>query len=145
MPITKTSGRQDVIHARADFALADLTSGVAVAAVDLPANARVLNVLLRIGTAFNSGTSDALIVQSNEATPKAYITISAGSGALAASKVWSSDPAIAGTASSNIGFVNTAASTLDVKWTGAGTAATTGAGTLLVQYVVSGRAAFAQG
>ena len=145
MAITKTSGRQEVIEAKADFVLADLVSGTAVAAIDLPANARVVNVLLRITTAFNSGTTDALIVQSSEATPKAYITISAGSGALAASKVWSSDPALAGTASSNVGFVNTAASTLNVKWTGAGTAATTGAGTLLVEYVVNGRAAFSQG
>lgn len=145
MAITKNSARQEVIQARADFTLADLTSGSAVAAIDLPRNARILNVLLRIETAFNSGTSDALIVQSNEGTPKAYITISAGSGALAASKVWSSDPAIAGTASSNVGFVNTSPSTLDVKWTGVGTAATTGAGTLLVTYIVSTRAEFSQG
>lgn len=144
MAITKRSARQSPISARVDFALADLTSGTAVPAVDLPANARILRTFLRITTAFNSGTTDAMVIQSSEGTPKAYITISAGSGALAASKVWSTDPAIAGTASSNVGFINTAASTLDVKWTGAGTAATTGAGTLLVEYIVDNREAFSQ-
>lgn len=145
MAITKKSGRQGVIQAIANFVLADLTSGVAVPAIDLPANARILNVLLRFDVAFNSGTTDAIVIQSNEGTPKAYITIAAGAGALAANKVWSSDPALAGTASSNVLFLNTVPSTIDVKWTGAGTAATTGTGILVVEYVVNNRSEFSQG
>lgn len=138
MAITKNSGRQEVIVAMASYALADLTSGTAVAAINLPANARVLDVYNKIGTAFNSGTTDALVIQSNEGTPKAYITISAGAGALSAGLT-------SRAANTNLGFKNTVASTIDVKWTGAGTAATTGDGVLIVEYVVDGRAAFSEG
>ena len=73
----------ELVLGRADFALADLVSGFAVATVNLPANARVIDVILRIDTAFNSGTTDALVIQNNEGTPKAFITISAGAGAVA--------------------------------------------------------------
>ena len=138
MAITKLAGRQEVVCARAAYALADLTSGTAVAAIDLPANARILEVVNKIGTAFNSGTTDALVIQSNESTPKAYVTVNAGSGALSAGL--SSQAAV-----TNLGFKNTVASTLDIKWTGAGTAATTGDGVVLCTYVVDGRAAFSEG
>jgi len=144
MAITKSSGRQELIEAKADFAFGDLTSGTAVAAIDLPRYARILKVYLRIETAFNSATTDALIVQSNESTPKAYITIGAAQNSLPISKVWSTDPTLSGTASSNVGFVNPNPSTLDIKWTGVG-AITTGAATLLVEYVVANRAEFTQG
>jgi hypothetical protein len=145
MAITKKAGRQEVILATSTFALADLVSGTAVAAIDLPSKARVINTLLRIDTAFNSGTTDALVVQSNEGTPKAYITIAAAAGSLAAGKVWSGDPGLAGTASSNTAFVNPVVSTIDIKWTGAGTVATTGSGVLLVEYIRDDRAEFSQG
>lgn len=137
MSITKNSGRQEVIVGMASYSLADLTSGSAVAAVDLPANARILDVYNKIGTAFNSGTTDALVIQSNEGTPKAYITVSAALNSLTAGLT-------SRAANTNLGFVNPVASTIDVKWTGAGTAATTGTGTLIVQYVVDGRSAFSQ-
>src|SRR5512139_3029707 len=119
MAITKKAGRQELIVARADYALADLTSGTAVAAINLPAKARIANVINKIGTAFNSGTTDALVIQSNEGTPKAYVTVSAALNSLTAGLT-----SVA--ASTNLGFVNTSPSTIDVKWTGAGTAATTG-------------------
>jgi len=138
MAITKKPGRQEKIVATVDYSFADLTSGTAVAAVNLPANARILSVTNKIGTAFNSATSDALIIQSNESTPKAYITIGAASGALSAGLT-----SVAAT--TNLGFKNTVPSTLDVKWTGVGTAPTTGDGTLIVEYIVDGRAAFTHG
>lgn len=138
MAITKNAGRQEVISALVDYTFADLTSGTAVSAVQLPANARITQVINKIGTAFNSATSDALIIQSNEGTPKAYITITAGSGALSAGLT-----SVAAT--TNLGFVNPVVSTIDVKWTGVGTAPTTGTGTLIVEYVVDKRATFTQG
>jgi hypothetical protein len=138
MAIKLNAGRQEVISAKVTFALADLTSGAAVPAVQLPANARVTNVLLKVETAFNSGTTDAVVVQSNELTPKSYLAITAGSGALSAGL------STAGSVT-NLGFVNPVQSTIDVKWTGAGTAATTGTATLLVSYVVDNRAEFSQG
>jgi hypothetical protein len=136
MAITKLSGRQEALTGRADFALADLVSGSAVAAVNLPANARVIDVILRIDTAFNSGTTDALVIQNNEGTPKAFITISAGAGAVAVGGYR--------TAATNLGYKHTTPKTIDVKWTGAGTAATTGAGTVLVTYVIDNKAEVSQ-
>ena len=137
MAITKKPGRQEKVVAIVDYALADLVSGTAVAAINLPANARVLEVINKIGTAFNSGTTDALVIQNNESTPKAFITVSAALNSLTAGLT-------SRAANTNLGYKNTVPSTIDVKWTGAGTAATTGTGTLIVEYVVDGRTAFAQ-
>ena len=137
MAITKKPGRQEKVVAIVDYALADLVNGTAVAAINLPANARVLEVINKVGTAFNSGTTDALIIQNNESTPKAFITVSAALNSLTAGLT-------SRAANTNLGYKNTVPSTIDVKWTGAGTAATTGTGTLIVEYVVDGRSAFSQ-
>jgi len=145
MAITKISSRQKVIAARADFGFADLTTGVAVPAIDLPNSARIHRVLLKVTEAFNSGTSDALTVQSSESTPKTYIVITAASASLPLGKAWSADPVIAGTASSNILFTNPVVSTIDIKWATVGTVPTTGKATLIVEYTVTGRVEFSQG
>ncbi|UOF79362.1 hypothetical protein [Caudoviricetes sp.] len=140
MAITKQAGRQEVISAKVGYTFSDLVSGTAVSAINLPANARILDVTNRIEVAFNSVTTDALVIRSNEGTPKNYISVSAGSGALSTGLV---SKAATG-ASSNVGFLNPLPSTIDVLWTGAG-AITTGTGTLVVDYVVENRAAFSQG
>ena len=145
MAITKITGRQEVIAARADFGFADLTTGVAVPAIDLPPGARVKKVTLRITEAFNSVTSDALTVQSSEGTPKTYLVIAAASASLPLGKVWDAQAAITGTTSSNFSFVNPVASTLNILWATVGGVPTTGKGTLLVEYVVDGRTEFSQG
>lgn len=137
MAITKKPGRQEKVVAIVDYALADLVNGTAVAAINLPANARVLEVINKINTAFNSGTTDALVIQNNESTPKAFVTVSAALNSLTAGLT-------SRAANTNLGYKNTVPSTIDVKWTGAGTAASTGTGTLIVEYVVDGRTAFAQ-
>ena len=137
MAITKKPGRQEKVVALVDYALADLVNGTAVAAINLPANARVLEVINKVNTAFNSGTTDALVIQNNESTPKAFVTVSAALNSLTAGLT-------SRAANTNLGYKNTVPSTIDVKWTGAGTAATTGSGTLIVEYVVDGRTAFAQ-
>lgn len=137
MAITKKPGRQEKVVAIVDYALADLVNGTAVPAVNLPANARVLEVINKVNVAFNSGTTDALVIQNNEATPKAFITVAAALNSLTAGLT-------SRAANTNLGYKNAVVSTIDVKWTGAGTAATTGSGTLIVEYVVDGRAAFSQ-
>ncbi len=137
MAITKKPGRQEKVVAIVDYALADLVNGTATAAINLPANARVLEVINRIGTAFNSGTNDALVIQNSESTPKAFITVSAALNSLTAGLT-------SRAANTNLGYKSTTPLTIDVKWTGTGTAATTGTGTLIVEYVVDGRTAFAQ-
>ena len=138
MAIKLKPSRQDPIIATVPFVLADLTSGTAVPAVQLPANARIKSVILRIDTAVNSGTTDALVVQSNEGTPKSYVSISAAANAVTTG-------IYTAVSSANLAFLNLVQSTLDIKWTGTGTAATTGAGVLIVEYVVEGRAEFTQG
>lgn len=138
MAITKNSGRQEVIVGMATFKVTDMVSGVVQPAIDLPQNARILDVYLKVKTAFNSGTTDALTVASNESIPKTYITVAAALNALAAGVG-------ARAANTNLGFLNVAPSVLNVTWTGAGTAATTGEATVIVEYVVENRAAFSQG
>lgn len=138
MAITLKPSRQEVISAKVGFTYADLTSGTAVPAIQLPANARILDALLKVETAFNSATTDAVLVQTNETTPKVLITVAAGSGALSAGLATQA-------AVTNLGFLNTVQSTVDVKWTGTGTAPSAGAAALIVNYVVENRAAFAQG
>ena len=58
MPITKKSGRQEVIAATADFTYADVTDDTYMPAVDLPGGAIVVGGHLAITTIFNSGTDD---------------------------------------------------------------------------------------
>lgn len=140
MSIVNYAGFQKVYVEKVTFSYTDLTSATAVPLLNLPANAFVLDILLRIDTAWNSQTSDALIIQNNEGTPKEFINISAGSGALSAGLV---SKAATG-ASTNLGYVNTTSSTIDAKWTKVGNAPTTGAATLIVTYLVDDRDNFYQ-
>lgn len=126
----KNVGHQYALVASQAFTLAELTSGTAVPLVKLPAGARVLGGMCVITTAFNSGTSDAMIIGDDGDTDR-YAAVTAGSGALSANLYKAITPT---------GYKYTAPNTVDLTWTGVGTAATTGAGTLYVMYVVDGRA-----
>lgn len=140
MAIVNYSGFQKEYVEKVTFTYADLTSGSAVPLLNLPANAFVLDILLRINTAWNSQTSDAIIIQNNEGTPKEFINITAGSGALSAGLV---SKAATG-ATTNLGYVNPVSSTIDAKWTKVGNAPTTGTATLIVTYLVDDRKNFYQ-
>ena len=48
MAITKNAGRQELVVASVDYTFADLVSGVAVPAINLPDNAKVLGVIIRL-------------------------------------------------------------------------------------------------
>ena len=130
MAITKDSGRQKVQCGYVEFALADLTSGTRMPAIDVPAGAIVLGGFVGITTAFNSGTTDALIV-GDSVDADEYATVSAGSGALSAALYKALTPT---------GYQYTTNDAIELTWTGAGTAATTGAGYMIVYYIVEGRA-----
>jgi len=127
MAITKDAGRQWPLVAKVPFTYADFdTSGVAVAALDLPGNATVIGGELVVETVFNSGTSDALDV---------------GDGASATRYAGAVDgQAAARTALTLTGYKHTVPDTVDIEWTGAGTAPTQGAGYLLVMYTVDDKA-----
>lgn len=132
MAITKNTARQELIVAYVDVALADLTSGTAFNAIDLPANAVVVGGDVVVTTAFNSGTSDVIIV-GDVTTTNRYVasTTIAAAGRIAVVPT---------------GFtVTTTQPSVRLTWTAVGTAATTGALRLMVTYYVKGRAAFSQG
>jgi hypothetical protein len=63
MPITKKSGRQQVVSAYVDFVFGDVSpSGVGQAAIDLPVGAQVVGGDFVISQAFNSATSDTFTI-----------------------------------------------------------------------------------
>jgi hypothetical protein len=131
MAFTKKSGRQQLIVAYADVTFADLVSGTAKGIMELPPGAVVVDGDVTVDTAFNSATSDALVV-GDATTANRYKT--------------SYSIAAAGrTALVPTGFKTTAPSNINVTWTGVGAAPTAGAFTLRVSYYVRGRAQFAQG
>lgn len=137
MPITKKSGRQEVIAATADFTFADVTNGAYAAAVDLPGGAIVVGGHLAITTPFNSGTDDKFSIGDQEGSDAAAKTTYA---ALSADITAPGAVVIVPT-----GKKYAKPSTVGVAWTGTGAAPTAGAGRLTVLYIVDGRAAFTQG
>ena len=62
MPITKQSGRQELIVAHVNINLADVVNNVAQAAIDLPPNAVLVDGSLVTTEAWNSTTSDVMDV-----------------------------------------------------------------------------------
>jgi len=125
MAISKDNGRQWPLVARVDFALADLVSGVAGVAIDIPGGATILSGELMVDTVFNSGTSDVITV---------------GDVGTAALYLGSTDlQAAARTVIVPTGKTYTTPDSVNVTWTAVGTAATTGAGSLTVTYVLDDR------
>lgn len=132
MAITKNKGRQEPISAYVDVAYSDLTSATAAVAMDLPVGAVVTGGAVMVDTAFNSATSDVLVV----------------GDALSANRYKSSySIAAAGlTALVPTGYQTLPTSNqIKVTWTGVGAVPTAGAFTLRVDYYVRKRAAFTQG
>lgn len=132
MPITKKSGRQQVVSAYVDFVFGDVSpSGVGQAAIDLPVGAQVVGGDFVISQAFNSATSD---------------TFTIGDATLATRYGNAISGAAARTALTLTGYQHTSAEPAVVlKWTGVGAAPTAGAGRLRVDYIVNNRAQFGEG
>jgi hypothetical protein len=132
MAITKNSGRQEVISAYVDVSYADLASGTAADAIDLPVGAIVIGGAVVVTAAFNSATSDALVVGDSASSNRFKSSFSIAATGL--------------TALVPTGYVALATtSKVRVTWTGVGTAPTAGAFRLRVDYIVEKRAAFSQG
>jgi len=133
MPITKNSGRQEVIQASVDFTFADIpTTATAYAAMDIPQNAVIIGGALTVTTAFNTAIT---------------ATLNVGDVTLGTRYATAVDLKIAArTALTLTGFVHTnTEKVLNVTPAYVGAAATAGAATLSVQYYVKGRASFSQG
>lgn len=133
MPITKNTGRQEVIAATVDFTYADVpTTATVYEALNLPANAVVVGGDFVVTTAWNTGTTATIDI-----------------GDVTTGNRYGNDidlKTAARTALTLTGFtVTNTQKTVNVTPALAGTAATAGAARLTVLYVVKGRAAFSQG
>ncbi len=126
MAITKEGGRQWPLVAKLSFGFADFTgsSGVALDAIDIPAGGSVTACRLTITEVFNSATSDIIDV--------------AGAGtSLAATDV----TALGTTADTSINSTAmTAVTAVTLEWTGSGAVPSTGAGFLLIEYIIDDKA-----
>lgn len=138
MALKKVSGRQEVICAVLPFNFADLAglSGVYAPAIDLPVNAIVQSARIGMTTAFNSATSDTFSIGRKVGSAAAGNTYFSAAAAIAA-----------GAAQQGVatGEKLTSPGSVGLVWTGVGAVPTAGAGNLIVEYVVSTRAAFSQG
>lgn len=128
--IKKDSGRQDTTGAVVEINFSDLTSGVAQAAVEMPANSVVVGGCLGVETPFNSATSDTMAV-----------TDATGATILAATSVH----AAGGAALTPKGGMATVQGNISVLWTGVGAPPTQGKVLLAVQYLTKGRTDYSQG
>jgi hypothetical protein len=131
MSITKNSNRQTPLVAMVEVSLADIASGVAAAAVELPGGAIVVGGDVTVITPFDSGTTDVIDV-GDSGTANRYLN----DGNIAAAGRIPLVPT--GYVTENIGDIN-------VTVTSVGTAATEGTVRLTVEYVVEGRACSSQG
>lgn len=132
MAITKNRGRQHVSSAYVDISYADLASGVAAEAIDLPIGAQVVGGDVVVNTAFNSGTSDVMVVGDALVANRYYASASiaaAGRNALLVT-----------------GYQSLHTSNkVRVTWTGVGAVPSAGSVRLRVDYIVNKRAMFTQG
>lgn len=131
MAVTKNVARQEAINAWVDIAFGDLVSGTDHAAIEVPVNAVVVNGDFTVKTVWNSSVSDLLRVGDSASVSR-----------------YKSDTTIAAlglTALVPTGFIYTAKDNITVRWTGSGTAPTTGALRLRVSYITLGKSEFTQG
>lgn len=133
MAVTKNSARQCVEVATCDFTYADMTDDTYVAMVDLPLGAIVVGGFLAITTLFDSATDDKFSIGDKRGDASAVKTTYAA---------LSADVTAVGQAAAitPTGEEMTAASTVGVVWNGTGAAPSAGAGKLVVEYIIDGKA-----
>ena len=132
MAITTNPSRQEIIVAYVEIDNADMTNNVSYNAIELPANSVVLKSELIITETWNSATSDVIDVGDASSATRYINNADLQSGGLIDVMP--------------TGFVTTATQPfIKVRWTYAGTRATTGKLRLQVAYFVLGRSSFTQG
>lgn len=137
MTITADRGRQAPLVAHMPFVLADMTDDTYVPMIDLPVGAIVIGGYLAITTLFNSGTDDKFSIGDQE---------TGGSADKTEYAALSADIAATGQAAAVVpnGKEYTVGGTVGVVWNGSGTAPDAGAGILVVEYIIDGRASEVQ-
>lgn len=124
MAITKDTGRQWPLYASVDFAFGDIpTTATFYEAIDLPGSARVIGGYIEVTAVWDSTTNSVNVGDSGSATR--YAT-GVDLKALGVTEL---------SAGGAVGALD-----VGVTYTETGTAATTGAATLVVGYVLDGRA-----
>ncbi len=131
MAITQDSNRQYPLTSVVDFTFADLTSGSAIDAIELPSDAIVLSGHVYISVAFDSATSDVILVGDTD-TAAEYLS----STSIAATGL---TPIVAS------GIKKVAGKSITVTWTGVGAAPSVGTGQLVITYARQGRSNENQG
>ena len=140
MNTNSKTGRQEVIAAYADFDIEDFKDAVgtvlttAIAALELPQGACVIDGFLALDTAFDGTTPTLTIGDDADDTPVEDRYLAAGTLASTAAIVAVSNAA---------GYETSKACNITLKLSAAD--ATAGAGRLCIKYVVAGRTAFSQG
>ena len=123
MTISQNVNRQQSRWATVDVSYSALTSGAAADAIQLPVGAVVVGGAVVVNTAFNSATSDALVV-----------------GDSASANSYKSSFSIAATGRTALvptGYLTLSTTrTIKVTWTGSGTAPSAGSFRLEVEYIV---------
>jgi hypothetical protein len=134
MALTKNRGRQSINSAYIDILFSDLAglSGVGQDAIDLPVGAQVVGGDVVVNTAFNSGTSDVIVVGDALVANRYYA--SASIAALGRNPLLVT------------GYQSLSTSNkVKVAWTGVGAVPTAGSVRVRVDYIVNKRAHFTQG
>lgn len=130
-PVTFDDGRQNPVVASFPFTFDQLTSAVHVPLIKLPTNAVLMSANATIDTALNSATSDTISISDQPtgaaARPTEYSTAQNA-------HVVGNIPAVFN------GYKYLAGGNLGVVWTGVGAVPTAGAGRLVVEYYIDGRA-----
>lgn len=133
MAITKDVSRQTSLFASVTFDYADIpTTATVYEAIDLPPNAMVVGGKLYVTTAWNSGTT-ATVDIGDTTDPDRYSATPCDLTATA--PVAYAFDASPGGHSSLVGGLS-----VDLTTVFAGTAATAGEATLVVEYIIAGRA-----
>jgi hypothetical protein len=117
MPYAKDTSRRRLVVAEAVVRLADLTSGVALEVIEVPAGTIIDEVATILEEVFNSGTSDSLVVGDGGDTDRHLAATNVTTGQALGKKTVNTLGA---------GYKYTADDTIDVILTSVGTAATTG-------------------
>lgn len=131
MTITKRDGRQEALIAFVDINLADVASGTAQAAIELPGGAIVLRGELFVTEVFNAGTTAVMDI----------------GDALSANR-YANDLDLKTLGRKQLvptGYEMPAIGDLTVTYVPVGTAATTGKARLIVEYIDAGRVCSTQG
>lgn len=132
MSITKNVARAEVKSGYVDINLADVATGVAADAIDMPANSVLLGGFTKTTEAWNSTSTDVLSVGDSGSATR---YLSGGN-----IRALNACVALAAT-----GYVYTSPTMLSVTWTSGGGTPTTGKVRLYYYYMIVGRATSTQG